>query len=257
MWFLTFLLVILLDCVVFSVPVLIYRFVIRKGERLQDRMKAVFVNFSFFLCGVIVLAIINALAGSYDDPDYRFHLGIVDAIFWAVDFAILTTDFGKKSLPNKYAKQTSNPVVPPAKCCYCGAPLSPNAKFCAECGKKVVPSGMTVCPSCNNTVVSGKFCPECGHQLISFLSEMNSPEPSSPQPVTQVKSTSPPRQLSKLEQIMKSQFEEEQLAKILQEEEEQRIKRTNTVVLIVGISVFVLIGIIVALSTSYINGYWA
>ncbi len=56
-----------------------------------------------------------------------------------------------------------------AKCTKCGANLPANAKFCLECGEKVVAaSGDTVvCPDCGKTVVKGKFCPECGHKFIT------------------------------------------------------------------------------------------
>lgn len=57
-----------------------------------------------------------------------------------------------------------------AKCAKCGAPLPPNAKFCFECGEKVMPvlpPNMTVCPNCGSTVVKGKFCPECGHKFVT------------------------------------------------------------------------------------------
>ena len=55
-----------------------------------------------------------------------------------------------------------------SKCAKCGAALPANAKFCLECGEKIVPSipdGMVVCPKCGNTVAKGKFCPECGHKF--------------------------------------------------------------------------------------------
>ena len=53
------------------------------------------------------------------------------------------------------------------KCSKCGANLPKNAKFCLECGEKVVPLDCIVCPECGKTVPKGKFCPECGHKFIS------------------------------------------------------------------------------------------
>ena len=47
------------------------------------------------------------------------------------------------------------------KCKNCGAPLAAGAKFCPECGTKVV----AVCPKCGTPVSGGKFCPECGEKL--------------------------------------------------------------------------------------------
>lgn len=53
-------------------------------------------------------------------------------------------------------------------CAKCGNPLAPGAKFCMECGKKVVslPPGMVYCPNCGELVAQGKFCPECGNKMI-------------------------------------------------------------------------------------------
>ena len=57
-----------------------------------------------------------------------------------------------------------------AMCSNCGASLPPKAKFCLECGEKVVPpipSDKIVCPECGNIVSKGKFCTECGHRFIT------------------------------------------------------------------------------------------
>ena len=53
------------------------------------------------------------------------------------------------------------------KCVKCGALLPNNAKFCLECGEKVMQSNTIVCPECGKTVMKGKFCPECGHKFAS------------------------------------------------------------------------------------------
>lgn len=62
---------------------------------------------------------------------------------------------------------TGNAPAPAAKCAKCGADLPENAKFCLECGERVVAAGMIVCPECGNTVTKGKFCPECGHKFVT------------------------------------------------------------------------------------------
>ena len=50
--------------------------------------------------------------------------------------------------------------------CACGAVLAPDAKFCAECGAKVVKPQGNVCPQCGSPVAPGaKFCMECGCKL--------------------------------------------------------------------------------------------
>ena len=62
---------------------------------------------------------------------------------------------------------TTETPSPEAKCVKCGAVLPANAKFCLECGEKVVPADSVVCPECGNTVPKGKFCPECGHKFVT------------------------------------------------------------------------------------------
>ncbi len=47
------------------------------------------------------------------------------------------------------------------KCSSCGAILTLGAKFCPECGAKVV----SVCPKCGTPTSGTKFCPECGEKL--------------------------------------------------------------------------------------------
>lgn len=59
---------------------------------------------------------------------------------------------------------------PEKKCVKCGAALPANAKFCLECGEKVVvaqAAEIVVCPSCGASVTKGKFCPECGHKFVT------------------------------------------------------------------------------------------
>lgn len=66
-----------------------------------------------------------------------------------------------------------NPSVsteqPIARCAKCGAALPQNAKFCLECGEKVVVASAetVVCPECGKIVAKGKFCPECGHKFVT------------------------------------------------------------------------------------------
>lgn len=53
------------------------------------------------------------------------------------------------------------------KCAKCGAILPINAKFCLECGEKIMKSNTVICPECGKAVIKGKFCPECGHKFIT------------------------------------------------------------------------------------------
>ena len=68
-----------------------------------------------------------------------------------------------------FAPASTEPAAPSAKCAKCGATLPANAKFCLECGEKVVAVSeeTVVCPECGKTVAKGKFCPECGHKFIT------------------------------------------------------------------------------------------
>ncbi|MBQ7177965.1 MAG: SPFH domain-containing protein [Victivallales bacterium] len=54
-----------------------------------------------------------------------------------------------------------------AVCAKCGAKLPQNAKFCLECGEKVVQPEVAevTCPKCGAKVKQGKFCLECGAPL--------------------------------------------------------------------------------------------
>lgn len=69
------------------------------------------------------------------------------------------------SVPNS----TSNNAQPVTKCAKCGATLPADAKFCLECGEKVlsVSPDIVICPECGKTVAKGKFCPECGRKFIA------------------------------------------------------------------------------------------
>ena len=49
------------------------------------------------------------------------------------------------------------------KCPKCGHGLKPGAKFCNDCGTKIVPAGTMQCPKCKADIKdTAKFCPECG-----------------------------------------------------------------------------------------------
>ena len=55
------------------------------------------------------------------------------------------------------------------KCAKCGNELPANAKFCLNCGEKVVQPNADemICPACGKTTPKGKFCMECGTLLAS------------------------------------------------------------------------------------------
>ena len=58
--------------------------------------------------------------------------------------------------------------APVIKCAGCGTLLSPEAKFCPECGAKNIAAGngKMICPQCKTEVVKGKFCENCGAALV-------------------------------------------------------------------------------------------
>ena len=50
-------------------------------------------------------------------------------------------------------------------CPACNAEIADSAKFCPECGEKIVRK--TLCPGCGAEVTPGaKFCPECGEKIV-------------------------------------------------------------------------------------------
>lgn len=76
------------------------------------------------------------------------------------------------TVASNMASSQSSSHVHSSKCSSCGHVLKANAKFCPECGAKVVTSTSTsakkFCPECGNQVELGtKFCPECGCNLKS------------------------------------------------------------------------------------------
>lgn len=66
--------------------------------------------------------------------------------------------------------QTESLSVSERVCAKCGTFLRNGAKFCPECGEKVVSvqeENLVTCPECGKQVQKAKFCPECGHRLQS------------------------------------------------------------------------------------------
>lgn len=63
------------------------------------------------------------------------------------------------------ASQPFEANVTTHNCAKCGKPLPTDAKFCFECGEKVVNKGTVICPECGKEITQGKFCPECWHKF--------------------------------------------------------------------------------------------
>ncbi|MER3123743.1 zinc ribbon domain-containing protein, partial [Bacillus altitudinis] len=58
--------------------------------------------------------------------------------------------------------------------CECGSIINPNAKFCAECGKKIeieeVQVKYIICNNCDSEVnLDSKYCSCCGFKLDNSL----------------------------------------------------------------------------------------
>jgi len=100
-----------------------------------------------------------------DKEDHDFVIGILKAAYAA-------SKSGNNSTPAKVSKPSksvapsptpnnSNSVKETTACSECSANLPAGAKFCLECGTKVLPKG--VCLECNAKLPEkAKFCSECG-----------------------------------------------------------------------------------------------
>lgn len=95
----------------------------------------------------------------------------------SINGAFAPMQFGTENIANASSANMQQPAGMQAQstkqeealvCLKCGSPLAPGAKFCMECGEKVVtlPEGMTKCSGCGEIVPKGKFCPECGNKLM-------------------------------------------------------------------------------------------
>ena len=65
-------------------------------------------------------------------------------------------------------------------CAKCGQPLPANAKFCLNCGEKVVSQAMpemVICPNCGQETPKGKFCLHCGNPLENTCPECGTAVP--------------------------------------------------------------------------------
>lgn len=52
------------------------------------------------------------------------------------------------------------------ECQECGVYVSPDNKFCPECGSKIIPQGKRECPSCGGIIdKEKKYCSLCGQKL--------------------------------------------------------------------------------------------
>ena len=83
--------------------------------------------------------------------------------------AMNNMSFGENPVQNPgQPMMQASETVQAKTCAKCGNALVPGAKFCMECGEKVIvlPQGMVQCSNCGEVVTQGKFCPECGNKLV-------------------------------------------------------------------------------------------
>ncbi|MDE7078590.1 MAG: SPFH domain-containing protein [Clostridia bacterium] len=75
--------------------------------------------------------------------------------------------FGKVFADNMSAASMPSPNAPAQiRCPKCNAVMKKGAKFCPECGEKIVSIGKINCPKCGKEVdAKTKFCPECGAKM--------------------------------------------------------------------------------------------
>ncbi|MBN1147000.1 MAG: FHA domain-containing protein [Anaerolineales bacterium] len=83
-------------------------------------------------------------------------------------------------------------------CPHCGAPNAAQARFCAKCGRQLLPparaseGGMATCPRCNVPLrMTSRFCPSCGYNIAQMPVGM----PAAPAPQAPAGPQSPGTQL--------------------------------------------------------------
>lgn len=165
---------------VYCIPVIIFRFGIRRGKPLESNWKATWVGCIFWVCSFTVFCLYYLIAGYYDEEGFSVRAGIPDFLCLLINFLILRLGDSSSSIPQNTPPRPSSPYVPnpsvpskpspdsSGKCTKCGFLLSPNDAFCSMCGQKVtppIPPGMTLCHKCGQIVKQGKFCSECGKNL--------------------------------------------------------------------------------------------
>ena len=173
-YFWPFLLTMFISIIVYCVPVLIYRSLVRDGQPLESKWKATWVGWIFWICSFAAICLYYLAAGYYEEEGFSVRAGLPDFICMALNWFLLYHRFGSDPPAEKEAEIVPRNVnnAPPQepapkdthspRCSSCGSSLPPNAKFCPECGEKVLPPGMTICQECGELVEQGKFCTECG-----------------------------------------------------------------------------------------------
>jgi ribosomal protein L40E len=115
---------------------------------------------------------------SFDSEDRDFVVGILQIAHAASQKSSVIPPITSSHLP---AKDTKTAVVKPkvaissllketVACTECSVNLPTGAKFCLECGAKVIPRG--ICPECETKLPEhAKFCLECGTPVDALASK--------------------------------------------------------------------------------------
>ena len=189
-----FVLTLMASAVIYCVPVVIYRFAIRK-DKFEFKWKTILIAWVFWVCSFIAMFLFYLIIGLYDDGDFSVRPGIPDFLCLFINVMILCLGESVPPIPKNAPPRPSSPYVPnpsvpskpspdsSEKCTKCGSLLSPNGAFCSMCGQKVappIPPGMTVCIKCGQTVKQGKFCSECGQPIpIDYIRQSRNSGPKS------------------------------------------------------------------------------
>ncbi len=73
--------------------------------------------------------------------------------------------FGLNEVVRGVAESAKAAAAATPRCSQCGKPGMPGAKFCPECGGKMVQPQVATCSKCGAEVHGAKFCPNCGAKV--------------------------------------------------------------------------------------------
>jgi hypothetical protein len=119
----------------------------------------------------------SVFGGKNRSQQAGFALGFLLTFFFSVAGAVIAVVIAyalgpgvgalrPHAIPPPTARATSAPRE--RSCVACGATLQAGAKFCGECGAKVVTAAGLTCPSCEADLVQGaKYCGECGASVVA------------------------------------------------------------------------------------------
>ena len=105
-----------------------------------------------------------------DKEDHDFVIGILKAAFAASKVSAPAKVSNKPKAAAEPKLETSKLKTTAVACAECSVSLPAGAKFCLECGAKVVPRG--ICQECKTKLPEqAKFCLECGTRVGAHASK--------------------------------------------------------------------------------------